>query len=111
MSLSTRELEEDETRIDNLLHKVLSASQAIEDINRQIISSEDSGNFDKDYVLERAKKTDILIKTVINIVTLADDIDITDETLTEGLRTETKEKLNQAIRLILDAKKFLGKEE
>ena len=107
MSFSTRALEEDEAKIDNLLHKVHRSSKLIEQLNNQIISINDQGFLDKDYVVERAQKIDILIKTIINLVLLADDIDITDEEVTEDIEAQLKQMLGHAITDIREINNYL----
>ena len=111
MTRSIRDLEEDEVKIDNLLSKVLRSCILIESLNKQINSTKDMESLDKKYVLERVEKIDILIKTVMNLVTLADDIDITDETIAEDLRKDLKDGLNRTINNIKEIDQFLEKED
>ncbi|MEA2035896.1 MAG: hypothetical protein U9O94_00200 [Nanoarchaeota archaeon] len=111
MEVSTRELEEDEIKIDNLLNKILHSCKLIEELNKQIITSKDSTVFDKEYMVERARKIDILLKTVQNLVTLADDIDVTDETITIDLEKELKKKMVSAIDDIKGINRFLESEK
>jgi hypothetical protein len=110
MGISTRDLEEDEVKIDNLLSKILHACKLIEELNYQVHTIRDFKLVDSDYVTERTKKIDILIKTIMNLSILADDIDVVDETVTEDLEEEVRAHINTAIGHIKRINNFLGRE-
>jgi hypothetical protein len=110
MGISTRDLEEDEVKIDNLLNKILHSCKLIEELNYQVHTIRDFKLIDSDYVTERTKKIDILVKTVMNLAILADDIDVVDESVTEDLEEELRANINKAIGHIKRINNFLGKE-
>jgi len=102
MTVSERALEEDEVKIDNLLHKILKANEQIEDVVKHLrIDLEDGKQ------LERLRMIDLLTETVKNLALLADEIDIHDEHMTEELETRVQGKLQDAIVSIQSASKIL----
>jgi hypothetical protein len=111
MGISTRELEEDEVKVDNLLNKILHSSKLIEALNFQLYTIKDLKLIDRDYIVERAKKIDLLIKTIINLAMLADDIEVVDESITDDLEDELKTHINNAISHIKSITSYLGKEK
>ena len=106
MTISERELEENEAKIDNILHKVIHATQHIRKLCSQI-NEKSSGTF----LMNRIKRIDILSETVYHLSCLADDIDIADQKLTAELEQKIKTGLDKAIRDITEAKSLLEAEE
>lgn len=103
MTITGRVLEENEAKIDNILHKILKSSEHITNLTSQITYSS-TGSF----LMERIKRIKILNETVYHLTMLADEIDLEDEDLTEELETKIKASLDKAIIDIKAAKELLA---
>jgi len=112
MALDARKLEEDEAKIDNLLHKICESARAIRDLNAYTIANKELTSLVEDIdpgFTKRIKKINILAETVLNLALLADDIDLEDERLTSELEVNIRDKLKVAIEQILAANVFKDK--
>lgn len=99
MAVSERQLEENEAKIDNILHKVISASEQISQLCSQI-----NKNSKGEFLIERIKRVGMLSEIIFHLSHLADDIDIKDQKLTIELEKEITEGLDKAIEDITEAK-------
>ena len=106
MAVSERKLEENEAKIDNILHKVISASDQIQKLCAQI-NERSTGSF----LMERIRRVNILSEIIYHLSHLADDIDLTDQQLTEELEAKIKSELDKAISDITEAKSLLEEEK
>lgn len=105
MPINERKLEEDEAKIDNILHKVVNSADKIRELNEQIDPSAPSATIEA-----RKQRIAILVETIINLATLADEIDISDEKITEEVEGEIKKELRSAVSKIMSAQKLLDEE-
>ena len=109
MALTERVLEENEAKIDNILHKILLSVRRIAELNAQIknetkkISDEDL----REYVDARCRRVELLTQILDNLVVFADFIDIKDERLTKEIEQKIRSELKGAIESITEAEKFL----
>ncbi len=106
MGVSERTLEEDEAKIDNILHKILKLNEKIEFLSKQADEASE-----KKFVRERMRMINIMTQTVHNLAWLADDIELKDMELTKELETKIKDRLRSAITNINKATEMFGKEE
>lgn len=106
MAISERTLEENEAKIDNILHKVISATEQIKQLCSQI-NERSTGSF----LMERIRRINILSEIVYHLSHLADDIDIADQKITQELETKIRGELDKAISDITEAKHLLEVEE
>lgn len=104
MALSERALEENEVKLDNILHKILKAAHNIRDLNSDITVTNDST-----LIEERSRCIGILTKTITTLTTLAAEINIVDESITTELENQLGNELNIAIENIKKAKELLEK--
>ncbi|HIH23742.1 TPA: hypothetical protein HA251_01780 [Candidatus Woesearchaeota archaeon] len=96
MGVPERELEENEAKLDNILHKIIEASRQVQELRSTITPNTPAGT--------RAQCLDeinTLAQIIENLAILADDIDIKDEQLTEESEKEIKQTLDDAITRIL----------
>jgi hypothetical protein len=99
MSLSERELEENEAKLDNLLHKIVESAKQIQELKENINPAEPT-----EYNKRCLEQIDMLAKIIQELGEAADDIDIVDENLTKSLEHEIIDKLDRAIEKISAAK-------
>ena len=101
--ISEKTLEENEVKLDNILHKILKAAQNIQELNEDI-------KYTKDLIIieEKSKFIDILTETIINLVMLASEINVVDEGMTEELEHKIQKELDVAIGNITSIRKMLG---
>ena len=102
MAVSERELEEDEVRIDNLLHKILRANEHVEELSKQAKMHVEDGDS-----LEKLRMIGVLTETIANLALLADEIDQHDEQLTKELETSVRAELQEAVKRINSASKIV----
>ena len=100
--LSDRKLEENEAKLDNVLHKILKAAHNIRDLNDDIKYTKDL-----DVIAERSKFIGILTETIVTLTMLASEINVVDENITEELGEKIEKELDIAIENITDARKLL----
>ena len=95
MAISERELEENEAKLDNILHKIIESSKKVQELRGMV-------NFQagKEYNDKLLGEIDTLAKIIENLATLADEIDVTDERITKGVEGEIQDKLDEAITRI-----------
>jgi hypothetical protein len=105
MAISERELKENEAKIDNILHKILESSRQIQDLRDRV-----NLNMPEAYNNPLLDEIGTLGRIIEELATLADEIDVSDERLTERAEGEIKDKLDEAIARIL-AIKTMFKEE
>jgi hypothetical protein len=105
MTISERQLEENEAKIDNILHKIIGANQQIQELSESI-GPNSSGTF----LMDRVRRIKLLSEIIGNLSLLADEIDIADQQLTEELEVKITEELDRAISDITEAKSLLEKE-
>jgi hypothetical protein len=102
MTVSERELEENEAKVDNLLHKITEAARQIQDLR---------GSLKREVDPEQVKRTlddiDLLAQTIEELARHADVLDVQDEELTQGLEREIKNSLDEAIVRIMNARRTL----
>jgi len=114
MGVNARKLEEDEAKIDNLLHKIIESAKAVEELNSSNISREGLNKFYQELdpaFLTRMRKISLLIETILHLAYLADDIDLSDETITEQLGENITDELKIAIQKIQEARQFFDNDE
>ena len=100
MSISERELEENEAKLDNLLHKIVECAKQIQELKENInVSDEESKDF--------LENIDLLAKTVQELGEAADLIDVTDESITKSVEVEMEDKLDAAIARITAARELV----
>jgi hypothetical protein len=102
MALSERELEENEAKLDNILHKIVHSAKQIQEL-RQSINLEAPNDYN-DKILDEIV---LLSKLIEEMATLADDIDVTDEHITRQLEGQITDKLDEAISRISAVKGLL----
>lgn len=102
MALSERELEENEAKLDNVLHKISNAANKIQRLNRDLRESKDL-----EIIYERSTCIKILTDTIVTLTKLASEINFVDENITNELEIELGNELNIAIENIKKAKKIL----
>ena len=95
MAVRDRTLEEDEAKIDNLLHKILESNDKIDSLAEQVRQKSDDG-----FVMQRMRMMSILTETIKNLAILADEIDLRDEELVKELEHNVKSELRQAVQRI-----------
>ena len=105
MSIKERTLEEDEVKIDNLLHKIVESNNRIEMLTQQIRDKTREG-----YILKRVRMISILTDTIFNLSTLADEIDVRDEKLVKDMEAGVQTQLQDAIGNIERATELLQKD-
>ncbi|MFH1399648.1 MAG: hypothetical protein ABIG95_06065 [Candidatus Woesearchaeota archaeon] len=103
MAVSDRKLEENEAKIDNILHKVIKATTQIRDMCGQV-NEQSSGTF----LMERIKRIELLSDIINNLACFADEIEIADERLTVDLEDKIHSELDKAISYLKEAKNLLG---
>lgn len=103
MAISERELEENEAKLDNILHKIVESTRQIQDLKDSIELSEEK-KYDNRRTLD---EIDTLAKIIENLAMLADEIDVADERITEGLESNIKDKLDEAITKISAVRNLL----
>jgi|GEM_PF-5049892 len=102
MAVSERELEENEAKLDNILHKILHSAKQIQEL-RQSINLEAPEEYNRKILDEIM----LIAKIIEELSTLADDIDIVDERITEQLDDQITDKLDEAIKRIASVKTLL----
>ena len=102
MVISERKLEENEAKIDNILHKIISASKQIKAICSQI-KEHTSG----EVLTEKVRRISLLNELISNLANFADEIEIKDETLTTELEEDITQGLDKAIKGIIQTENFL----
>lgn len=102
MAVSERQLEENEARIDNILHKVISSSEQINQLCSQL-----NENSRGEFLVSRIKKIGMLSEIIFHLSHLADDIDVKDQQLTQELEIEITKGLDKAIQDITEAKELV----
>jgi ethanolamine utilization microcompartment shell protein EutS len=100
--LSDRKLEENEAKLDNVLHKILKAAHNIKDLNEDIKYTKDLG-----VIEERSKFIGILAETISTLTMLASEINFVDENITEELEGKIEKELDIAIENITNVRKLL----
>ncbi|MBT3464185.1 hypothetical protein HOD20_01065 [archaeon] len=113
MVISERQLEENEAKIDNILHKVLKSMEHIKHLtmtlkNAPTYKSEEEL---KTFITDRTNKILLLSETVTNLTMLADEIDIEDETITVEIDTKIRGELDTAVQTIKEARSLLGQDD
>jgi len=100
--ISERKLEENEAKLDNVLHKILKASQNVRDLNKDI-------EYTKDLIVigERSRFIGILTETISTLTMLASEINEADETITKELETRVEKELDIAIENINKARELI----
>jgi hypothetical protein len=102
MAVSERELEENEVKLDNILHKIIESSKQIQELRENI-------NANMPY--ERNKKAldqiEMLAEIIEHLGQLADIIDEKDEEITRELETEVKDSLDDAIKKIITVRRTM----
>jgi hypothetical protein len=113
MAVNERELEENEAKIDNILHKVLISLGHIRDLTESLdtMSYDKTPEEERDFIMQRTKKIILLVETVTNLTLLADEIDVQDEKITWEMDKKITGELDVAINKILDARKLLETEK
>ena len=106
MIISERKLEENEAKIDNILHKVIKSTQQIKELSTQL--NEKSGGA---FLMDRVRQIKILSEIIYNLASLADEIDIEDENLTKELEVKIQLELDKAIKDITEAKSLLSEDQ
>lgn len=104
--ISERTLEEDEAKIDNLLHKILESNRKI-----ALLADQISSRTADDFILERTRMLHILTETVGTLAQLADEIDMHDARMLERTVPGVRAHLQDAIGTIRDAERLLGPRE
>jgi len=102
MTIEGKKLAHDEVEIDNLLHKILLSAKKIELLNNANIEKVRENKVyqqQEDKFRDRMEMIEILVQTIQNLATLADEIDIEDEKLT----LKHQEKIQDAIKKIVQA--------
>jgi hypothetical protein len=102
MSISERELEENEVKLDNILHKIVVAAKQIETIQENI-----NPDAPAEYSKQLLEDIAMLAETIENLAEAADDIDIVDEHVTKELKEDIEGKLDDAIERITAARSNL----
>lgn len=96
MGIPERELEENEAKLDNILHKIIEASRQVQDLRSTITPNTSPGTRE-----QCLNEINTLAQIIENLAILADDIDIKDEQLTAEAEREIKQTLDDAITRIL----------
>ncbi|MFC1648424.1 hypothetical protein ACFL1B_03105 [Nanoarchaeota archaeon] len=99
MAVNERELEEDEAKLDNILHKIIATSKQIKSLSNEISEDHDQNNIVK-------QKFRLLSGIVENLALLADEITLHEEKITEELEDKIKDELGNAINNIQDVQKI-----
>lgn len=99
MSISERELEENEAKLDNMLHKIAESAKQIRELKESINPAEPV-----EYNKQTLDEIDTLAQIIQELAETADLIDITDEKITKDLEHEIVEKLDRAIERISTSK-------
>ena len=99
MSISERELEENEAKLDNLLHKIVESAKQIQELKDSINPAEPF-----EYNKEMLEDIDTLAKIIEELGSAADLIDIADERITKEIEEKIVGKLDDAIGRISSAK-------
>lgn len=102
MAISERQLEENEARLDNILHKIVTAAQQIEQMKEKI-----NLNTPTSYNEQLLEDINMLAETIENLAEAADDIDIVDEHVTKEIDEDIRTKLDEAIVKINSARSNL----
>jgi hypothetical protein len=102
MPVSERELEENEAKLDNILHKIIAAAKQIETIKENI-----NPDAPAEYNKQLLEDINMLAETIENLAEAADDIDIIDEHVTQELEADIQGKLDDAIEKIASARSKL----
>jgi hypothetical protein len=109
MTVSERQLEENEAKIDNILHKVLKSCHHMQDM----IESIERFNLGKEefHIKQRLKNLLMLSETIENLTLLADQIDIQNEKITLELEDKITEELDEAILKIKEASELIREKQ
>ncbi len=102
MSIVERELEENEAKLDNVLHKIIEASRQIQQLKGEI-----NLNLSKDQNKSALEEIDTLAQIIENLAVLSDEIDVSDEKLTKTAEDEITAVLDDAIKKITNTKSRL----
>ena len=100
-NFSERKLEENEAKLDNVLHKILKAAHNIKELNEDIKYTKDLN-----VIEERSKFIGILAETIATLTMLASEINIVDENITEELEEKIEKELGIAIKNITNVIKI-----
>jgi hypothetical protein len=102
MSISERELEENEAKLDNLLHKIVESAKQIRELKENINPAEPT-----EYNKQCLEQIDMLAQIIQELSEAADLIDVTDEKITRDVEQEMEEKIDDAISRITIAKRLV----
>ena len=102
MTISERQLEENEAKLDNLLHKIIEAARQIQELRTSYDQS-----MNTEYNKRILDDIDMLAKTIEQLAGHADVLDEQDEELTKELEQEIKNSLDEAILRIMNARRTL----
>ncbi|MBU0756996.1 MAG: hypothetical protein KKF44_02945 [Nanoarchaeota archaeon] len=109
MAISERQLEENEAKIDNILHKILNCCNHIQTLSSNMEELDLSK--DANILKDRTKRISLLAETIENLALLADKIDIENEKITEEIEDKITSELDVAIEKIKDASEMFKKEK
>jgi len=97
VSILERELEEDEAKLDNILHKIMVSAEKLEVVAKEIGRDERRNSLAK-------QKFELLGEQIYNLSLLADEITLHDKKITEELEDRVKSELTAAIGNINEIK-------